>query len=165
MLLGGSASILPRDAPALPPAQLLAVMGLLLNSLAVEVVKGPSAAAADAASPAPKARAEVSRHMSDAALQGFCHLHHLLLAVALEPGSRLMQQAAADVVAFIDVPSARHKDKCPDLGRLLVSFLLVPEELAPWSEFAPVFVRELLSREVRLASVTALEAGVGGWHC
>jgi hypothetical protein len=45
--------------------ELLAVLSLLMNSLVVEVVAGGAATKG------------VSRHMSDAALQGFCHLHHL----------------------------------------------------------------------------------------
>ena len=88
------------------PSQLLDVMSLLMNSLVVEMVSGSSASVT------------VSRHMSDAALAGFCHLHHLLLAVALQPdGAALMQQAARDVSAFMDDPTARHKQHSPDLGR------------------------------------------------
>ena len=39
--------------------------------------------------------------MSDAALAAFCHLHHLLLAAALEPGSTLLKEAEGDVMAFM----------------------------------------------------------------
>lgn len=117
-------------------------MGLLINGLVVEMVSGGKAA--------------LTRHMSDVALSGFCHLHHLLLALALEGNhgilkggsDGLISQALADVRTFIDDPEGRLKKNCPDLGRLLVSLLLVSEEEAPWSEFAPVFIRELLARQV-----------------
>ena len=51
----------------MPPPQVLAQ---LINSLIVDIVAagGMGGAAATAA---------VGRNMSDAALQGFCHLHHL----------------------------------------------------------------------------------------
>ena len=118
------------------------VMGMFMNGLVVEMVSGGKAA--------------LTRHMSDVALSGFCHLHHLLLALALEGNAAileagsdgLMRQALADIRTFIDDPECRLKRSCPDLGRLLVSLLLVPEEEVPWSEFAPVFIRELLARQV-----------------
>ena len=43
--------------------------------------------------------------------------------------------------------------------RLLVAYLLVPEEEAPWSEFAPAFIRELLARQV---DITTKGGGGGG---
>ncbi|KAG2434704.1 hypothetical protein HXX76_007594 [Chlamydomonas incerta] len=102
-------------------------------------------------------RPPVPRHMSDAALQSFCHLHHLLLTLVVEGegggggglGRAVLEAAARDVCAFIARPEARRKSACPDLGLLLVKFLLVPRDTAPWAAFAPPFVRELLARQVR----------------
>ncbi|GAX72905.1 hypothetical protein CEUSTIGMA_g360.t1 [Chlamydomonas eustigma] len=135
----------------LPPNDLLAIMGLLMNSLVVEVAAGSSLESTPDVHVGNNQQggAHVPRHLSDAALQGFCHLHHLLLAVALEPGSSLMACARRAVMEFINDPEARLKSRCPDLGRLLVSYLLVPVDAAPWSTFAPVFMRELFARQIR----------------
>ncbi|KAG1656605.1 hypothetical protein FOA52_008428 [Chlamydomonas sp. UWO 241] len=81
----------------------------------------------------------------------FCHLHHLLLAVALQPGSGVAELARHDVRAFMTQPAARTKEACPDLGVLLVELLLVPCSDAPWEQFAPVLLREVLARQVRWA--------------
>jgi hypothetical protein len=94
----------------------------------------------------------LQRHMSDAALQTFCHLHHLLLAAALQPGSQLVQSACRDVRAFVASPAARHKSSCPDLGLLMVQLLLVPKTSVPWAAFAPALLQELLARQVLWAT-------------
>ena len=49
----------------------------------------------------------------------------------------------------------RCKDSCPDLGVLLAKLLLVPRSTAPWATFAPLFVRELLARQVSMTSWAA----------
>ena len=60
--------VLPRFVRAIWGSDsLLHVLGLMMNSLVVEVVSGSEGGGGGG----------VTRHMSDAALQGFCHLHHL----------------------------------------------------------------------------------------
>eukprot|EP00195_Chlamydomonas_chlamydogama_P002566 CAMPEP_0202919244 /NCGR_PEP_ID=MMETSP1392-20130828/75380_1 /ASSEMBLY_ACC=CAM_ASM_000868 /TAXON_ID=225041 /ORGANISM="Chlamydomonas chlamydogama, Strain SAG 11-48b" /LENGTH=287 /DNA_ID=CAMNT_0049612537 /DNA_START=1 /DNA_END=861 /DNA_ORIENTATION=+ len=136
-----------------------------MNSLLVELVKlrpetqgdGPGSGSASpgarsssggASAAGTAACVTMTRHMSHTALQAFCHLHHLLLAVALQEGNSVVQEAQRDVLAFVQDPAARHKTRCPDLGVLLIEYLLVPQELLPWSAFVPPFLRELLSRNV-----------------
>eukprot|EP00873_Tetraselmis_striata_P041162 jgi/Tetstr1/461426/TSEL_006536.t1 len=86
------------------------------------------------------------RTMCDSAVQAFYHMHHMLLAVALRDHT-VVQGAVRDVLAFVNGQTS--KDKCPDLGVLLVKLLLVPADTVPWSVFARVFFRELLARQVR----------------
>jgi hypothetical protein len=90
--------------------------------------------------------------MSDAALQTFCHLHHLLLAAALQPGSQLAVVARRNVCAFVSSQPARHKSGCPDLGVLMVQLLLVPKASVPWAALAPALLQELLGRQVLWAT-------------
>lgn len=139
----------PTDVPDAPQAAcsrdmsgdgLIAIMAQLINSTVVGLVKdGPQ-------------QHTVAAHMSDAALQVFCHLHHLLLsAVAGLPndeGAHLSRACIRDVQAFVSSPDARSKARCPDLGVLLVKLLLVPADTVPWGTFAPPFMRELLARQV-----------------
>ncbi len=57
-----------------------------------------------------------------------------LLAVALSPlGQELVSEARRDVCAFVsgaDNGATRHKERCPDLGVLLIELLLVPKEVS-----------------------------------
>ncbi|KAG1669741.1 hypothetical protein FOA52_001570 [Chlamydomonas sp. UWO 241] len=116
---------------------LLRVLGHMLNSLVVELMGG--VVGKDAGPP--------TRALSDASLQAFCHLHHLLLAMALQPGSEVVELARHDVRAFMTQPAACTKEACPDLGVLLVELLLVPCSDAPWEQLAPVLLREVLARQ------------------
>lgn len=118
------------------PRWLLRVLAQAMNSLVVEMVRLD--------------KGDVPTHMSDAALRGFAHLHHLLVAVALGPhGVLLVDEARRDVKRFIVDGKSRHKSTCPDLGVLLVELMLVPKEEVPWGDFLPPFLRELLARQVR----------------
>ena len=135
------------------PRALLTVLAQLLNSLVVQLVDlKPSSSTSTTRAPtgygyeAPAAG--VSRQLSDAALQTFCHLHHLLLAAAVQPGSQLIQTASQHVSAFVNQEGERHKSKCPDLGVLLVEFLLVPKDVVSWEKMVPALMRELLARQV-----------------
>lgn len=74
-----------------------------------------------------------------------------LLAAALQPGSKIISVARQHVTRFMRDPYQRSKSRCPDLGILLVEYLLVPKEEAPWETFAPIYVREVLARQVRWA--------------
>ena len=85
--------------------------------------------------------------MSDAALSVFCHLHHLLLTVALQQPS-MVEEARTAVSHFMQNPAHRTKQHCPDLGALLIKLLLVPCDEVPWEQFAPALLRELLARQV-----------------
>ena len=87
---------------------------------------------------------------------------HRLLAVALQPGSRVLQLARERVTCFMRDPAARTKARTPDIGVLLVDYLLVPREEAPWAQFGPVFVREVLARQVRAAVQRGRNGRTGG---
>ena len=113
--------------------KVLAVMGLAINGIVVEMVRKSSGSAC--------------RHMSEVALQGFCHLHHMLLAVAVEH-PHVRDEAMRTVVEFQTSRAKRHKSHCPDLGRLMVAYLIVPEEVAPWSTFGKALFGELVSRQI-----------------
>ena len=117
--------------------KLLFCFGKLMNSLVVDLFS---------------TKEQDKRHMCDAAIQAFFHMHHLLIAVSLSPGcggQDILRTAERDITAFVDDQRQRHKSVCPDLGVLLLKLLLVPSDTMPWSRFAPVFTRELLSRQVR----------------
>uniref|UniRef100_A0A061RGC8 Ubiquitinconjugating enzyme subfamily protein n=1 Tax=Tetraselmis sp. GSL018 TaxID=582737 RepID=A0A061RGC8_9CHLO len=89
------------------------------------------------------------RHLCDAVVQGFFHLHHLLLAVTLRRGVPFIEAARSDLERFVRTRAARHKSQCPDLGLLLLKLLIVPTDAMPWGRFAPAFMRELFCRQVR----------------
>ena len=157
----------------LPPGQkpgadgLLVAMSMLIKSVSVEMVGGVIGAAApprrhphggyDSDDDYYRSPSEsiVPLAMSDAALQIFCYLHQLLLAAVLDlpnGGRDILAAAKRHVVDFVDgPPEARRKARCPDLGVLLVELLLVPKDEMPWERFAPVFLREFLSRQVMWA--------------
>ena len=103
----------------------------------------------DTPPPHPLPQRHPTRHPSDAAMSTFCHLHHLLLAAALQPGSRLAETAEADVKSFLAGREGRTKSACPNLAVLLVKLLLVPKSSVSWADFAPKFIQELLARQVR----------------
>lgn len=141
-----------RDRDETTGSRLLHLMSSIINSIVVEIAGG-------------KEKGEewqVTRAMSDAALQTYCHLHHTLLAVvtagqATSQAQREMGKLAEEVLAsarssvrkFMSSPaSGRHKERFPDLGLLLVSYILTPADEAPWSTFGPALLRELLARQV-----------------
>ena len=133
--------LLPRSIESLlrvdkvAPEDILRAISMLIKSIAVGMVGGSSNVT------------RVTHKMSDAALQVYCFMHHLLLAAALNDD--LLDAARKHVLDFVDgKDSARTKALCPDLGVLLVELLLVPKDVMPWQRFAPVFIRELLARNV-----------------
>uniref|UniRef100_A0A7R9Z6N5 UBC core domain-containing protein n=1 Tax=Chlamydomonas euryale TaxID=1486919 RepID=A0A7R9Z6N5_9CHLO len=137
---------------ALDARRLLSVLGHLLNSLMVELMGGvvvTDGGGGGSGSGGNNQPDGGGRALCDAALAAFCHLHHLLLAVALQPGSGIVDVARADVKAFLADPKARHKRACPDLGLLLVELLLVPQSEAQWERVAPALLQEVLARQVR----------------
>jgi hypothetical protein len=70
--------------------------------------------------------------------------------------------ARRDVRAFMLHPDARHKERCPNLGLLLVEYLLVAKEDAPWSRFGPALLRECLARHVMWAVRSNRDFGLVG---
>lgn len=124
-----------------PHSALLLIMAKAMNNLVVEMVTAGNGSGSSSSS------SGTSRHMSDAALSVFCHLHHLLLSVALQQPS-VVEEARTAVTHFLQHPSHRTKRHCPDLGVLLIELLLVPCDEVPWAQFAPAFLRELLARQV-----------------
>lgn len=124
---------------------LLDIMAKMMNTLVVEVVKSDDG----------KGRhgTVLPRHMSDVALLSFIHLHHLLITAALS-NAAMLADAEATLRLFLSHPEQRAKDKCPDLGMLLILLLLVPRDSVRWSDLGPVFVRELLSRHIRWSAQT-----------
>jgi ubiquitin-protein ligase len=132
------------------PNDVLGVLSKIMNSLVIEVTdtdqrRGQSS---------PATAGGLVRHMSDAAVLGFCQLHHLLVTLATTRSlqNSLVQRARADVESFVRSADGRHKRRCPDLGMLLIKLMLVPKDVVPWATFAPLFLRELLSRHVRYAA-------------
>ena len=141
---------LPRFLPDMSATgdDLVGVIARLFNGLVVELMRT-------------KTNAGVARHMSDAALATFCHLHHLLVAVARRnPG--IVDECTRDVLRFVREPAARRKTLCPDLGLLMVKYLLVPLDRARWSDFAPAFLREAFARHVMWINAARFTAPVHG---
>lgn len=82
--------------------------------------------------------------------------------MALQPNSRVLSIARRDVRAFTLHSDARSKERCPNLGLLLVEYLLVSKEDAPWSRFGPALLRECLARNVMWAVRSDREFGLVG---
>lgn len=118
------------------PAALLDVIARLFNGLVVELTQSRSDGN------------RIARHMSDAALETFCHLHHLLVAVVVRRHPGIADACTRDVLRFVQDPAARRKAACPDLGLLLVKYMLVPMDRVRWSDFASAYLREALARHV-----------------
>lgn len=134
------AQILDIDARSVNASHILLVVSRLINGVVVKLVKP--------ASNDTRSDRGISLSMSDAALSGYYHLHHLLVALAVLD-SNIIRACTKDVVDFVKYPAARGKNKCPDLGLLLVKLAMTPSVDASWSDFMPPFIRELLARQVR----------------
>ena len=113
------------------PDNILVAIAMLIKTTSVEMVGG--AVGSGPTTPYGGTPPAITNVMSDAALQIFCHLHHLLLAVVLEPGGdKVLASARQQVLSFVQGgPQARTKARCPDLGVLLVALLLVPRMKCP----------------------------------
>ncbi|GLC46610.1 hypothetical protein PLESTM_001896500 [Pleodorina starrii] len=139
--------------------KLLDVLARLMNSLVVQMVSGGGAGGGVGGVVGGVGSGVVGRASAT------CMLHHLLLTTALAAapersssgagggrGAGLVARCIRDVRTFVgnggggDGEAARHKTRCPDLGLLLIKYVLVPKDVVSWSTFAPVFVRELLAR-------------------
>jgi len=132
------------------PLDLLHVVGLAMTTLVAEMMTADThtAHAARSARYARYARsARSGRFLSDAGMETFLHLHHLLVSVAAEH-PRLADHAQASVERFVRCPDRRSKQHCPNLGVLFVHMLLVPRETMSWAAIAPALVREMLARNV-----------------
>ena len=118
------------------PVALMDVIARLFNGLVVELMRAHTNGD------------RVARHMSDAALATFCHLHHLLVTVVVRRHPNIANDCTRAVLRFVQEPASRHKKVCPDLGLLLVKYMLVPMDCVRWSDFASAFLREALVRHV-----------------
>jgi len=86
------------------------------------------------------------RHHSERALEGYCAMHHLLLAIARQL-PEVIDLAKRRVREFTSSDAARHKSTCPNLGELLVLAALVDE--LDWPSFAFPYLLESFDRNVR----------------
>ena len=83
---------------------------------------------------------------SEKALQGYAHLHHLLLSLCAEQPD-IATEAERLLNSFLEEPAARDKIRTPNLGHLLV-YLLVAGASNGWDKLAQPFLREMLVRNV-----------------
>lgn len=91
-----------------------------------------------------------SKHASDAAMKVLFHLHHSIVAYAVEH-PELVGMCTRRLREFVENPATRHKQRCANLGILFAYMLLVPEDEVDWSECAPPLMREMLARNVLFA--------------
>ncbi|KAJ7600718.1 hypothetical protein C8J56DRAFT_911096 [Mycena floridula] len=97
-------------------------------------------------------------HASEKAVLGYCHLFHLLISLSRSnPG--VLRDAANRVASFARDPAQRHKDRCPDLGELIVRVTLFN-----WGMLNGPFLEETVIRNVRwvlkaLPELEVLETG------
>ena len=91
--------------------QLLDLLAAAMNSMVVALFRSCEGAAAP------------QLHASEAALDGYCALHHLLLRCA-QRWPEIGAEAYRRVRGFVDHEHARRKASSPDLGRLLVCLTL-----------------------------------------
>jgi hypothetical protein len=116
------------------PEQVLTVLGTLMNTMIVDLVKVST-----------DRDAAPALLQSERALIGYCSFHHLLLSF----GQRYpkLARAADDRVAnFIRYPTQRLKKMTPDLGEFLVSLSISSYS---WLDVAIPLLRELFNRDVR----------------
>jgi ubiquitin-protein ligase len=129
----------PRDTPL----GLLKLVGLAMTTLAAEMMTKDGRDGV--------VYGNKSRYVSDAAMETFLHLHHLLVSYAVEH-PEIAEHTQKVLLDFVKIPAARHKKRCPNLGILFVYMLLVPEDVVSWEELAPPLLRETLARNVLHAS-------------
>ena len=113
--------------------QLLDLLAAAMNSMVVALFRSCEGAAVP------------QLHASEAALEGYCALHHLLLRCA-QRWPDIGAEAYRRVRGFVDHEHARRKSSTPDLGRLLVCLTLAGRG---WEEMRAPFVSEMLARNVR----------------
>jgi ubiquitin-protein ligase len=121
------------------PSALLKVIGMAMTTLAAEMMTTNyvDVTAVNVS----------SRYVSDAAMETFLHLHHLLVAYTVEH-PEVAKLARNVVLNFVNNPVMRHKSRCPNLGLLFAYMLLVPEDVVSWEALAPPLLRETLARNV-----------------
>lgn len=85
-------------------------------------------------------------HASEAALNAYCMLHHLLLCLANDDPS-IVDLANKRVDSFLDDAANRVKSSCPNLGEWLVLLTLCTKRT--WADAALPFLLEVFDRNVR----------------
>ena len=111
---------------------LLDLLAAAMNSMVVDLFK----CCEEAAPPL---------HASEAALEGYCALHQLLLCSA-HRWPEISAEAYRRVRQFLEHERGRNKRATPDLGRLLICLTLAGRG---WEEMRAPFLEEMLARNVR----------------
>eukprot|EP01043_Picozoa_sp_COSAG02_P041923 COSAG02_NODE_3521_length_6619_cov_27.887117_2_plen_1107_part_00 len=125
-----SPSLTATGACGFNPMIALEVLPRIMNALVVSLME----------------KGETSRFASEKSLLGFCALHHMLLELAVKYPI-ITQRAEHWVNEFASHESCRNKHVIHDLGELLILLYLCPAN--SWAEIAPVFIQEVLIRNVR----------------
>jgi len=121
--------------PTLTPATILETLAKFMNTTVVNMMKTVEDLEAG----------ELQLFDSIKALEGFCSMHHLLLAFAKKYPA-ITQVATQKVKYFIENPDMRDKEVTPDVGELMISVAL---SSYTWSDFAPAWLEEAFIRNQR----------------
>jgi ubiquitin-protein ligase/Mg-chelatase subunit ChlD len=119
----------------LTPATILETLTKMMNTTVVNMMKTVEDLEAG----------ELQLFDSIKALEGFCSMHHLLLAFTKKyPG--IKDVATRKVKRFIDNPQMRDKEVTPDIGELMIDVALSDYS---WDDFSPAWLQETFVRNAR----------------
>lgn len=121
--------------PKLTPATILETLAKFMSTTVVNMMKTVEDLEAG----------ELQLFDSIKALEGFCSMHHLLLAFANKYPA-ITEVASQKVKYFIENPEMRDKEVTPDVGELLISVAL---SSYTWDDFSPAWLEESFIRNQR----------------
>lgn len=120
------------DGTGFQPHMMFQLVSTLMNTMIVQLMKDVP-------------RTGIQRHASEAALEGYCAFHHMLLHFAnIYPVMRDMANRQVD--RFVRDPQQRLKKNTPNLGNLLVCLTLSNRG---WQAMSKPFLLETFDRNVR----------------
>jgi ubiquitin-protein ligase/Mg-chelatase subunit ChlD len=119
----------------LTPATILETLTKMMNTTVVNMMK--TVEDLDAG--------ELQLFDSIKAIEGFCSIHHLLLAFA-DKYPDIITVANNKVKRFIEDPQMRDKEVTPDIGELMIDVALSKYS---WDDFSPAWLQETFIRNAR----------------
>ncbi|KAK7048446.1 ubiquitin-CONJUGAT-2 domain-containing protein [Favolaschia claudopus] len=132
--------------------EVVAVVYRMMTNIVVSLMKSCDTAYSSGRRGAPNPRIV---HASEKAVVAYCHLFHLVISLC-RTDPQILDDATTCLRNFIEHETARMKTEVPDLGELIVLFMLVsccpPVGSAPpitWEQLAWPFLEEVLIRNSR----------------
>jgi len=124
-----------KKRPKLTPATVLETLAKIMNTTVVNMMKTVEDLEAG----------ELQLFDSIKALEGFCSMHHLLLAFANKYPT-IAEIATKKVKYFIENPEMRDKEVTTDIGEMMVCVALSSYS---WGDFSPAWLEETFIRNQR----------------